>query len=217
MDKQFILSKVEHTNLRADATEADIQKLVQEAKERKAAGVCIPPNRIPLVVREVIDHPLDIITVIGFPYGYDLTAAKQQQIREVRKLGAHHVDIVAPLNLIADQDFDSVFREIELLTRFSQDLGIQVKWILETGWWNSETIRTLCEICLFSKPDYIKTSTGINAPGADTHQIHILKEWIGDTIKIKASGGIKTWEQAEGLITAGADRIGSSSLCTIND
>jgi deoxyribose-phosphate aldolase len=213
MEKDNILGYVECTLLKPDAGTDAFKQLIEDTLQCGGVGICVPPNRVSLCRDLLEENPLEIITVISFPYGYDDITTKAEGIKRALALGARHVDVVCPLGWIREAGWDKVKREFTDLTQVAHNDEGVIKWILETGMWDEVTIKKLCDLALEAGADYVKTSTGINTGGATPEMIRLIKKHVGDKIHIKASGGIKTWEQAAACIQAGAARIGASSLC----
>lgn len=222
-----ILTKVDHTNLDACATLEDIKRLCEEAVQCNCASVCVPPiyceeakcriKAISLMHGLTASVPnTKICTVIGFPFGYGGVNSKSAEIKFTAKY-ADEVDIVINQTAVKNNDFQYVKNEILSLSKYAKSLGIKtVKIIVETcNLTKSEKIE-LCKICMDCPDvDFIKTSTGYGSSGAMLEDIHLWKSLIegkNNSLKIKASGGIRTVKDAEKFIEAGADRIGASKV-----
>ena len=205
----------DHTYLKPETAEADVKRVVQEALDLGCFGVCIPPFFVNLADRLIGDRPLKVVTVIGYPYGYASTPAKVEDIKRALEDGAQELDIVVNIGAVRSGNWNHVHSDIDRCTTAVRLRGKISKLILETGLLTEAEISHLCEICNEAGVDFAKTSTGVNGVGASVDAIHFLRRHLAPTIKIKASGGIRTLETARALIEAGADRIGSSATGAI--
>ena len=206
-----ILAHVDHTLLRADATQDEIFALCDEAVTYGTASVCIPPSYVKAVRSKYPE--LNICTVIGFPLGYSAAAVKLAELWQADADGADEFDVVINLGMVKDGDLEGVAAELELLRDASG--GCIMKVIIETCYLTDEEKIALCEIVTNIGADYIKTSTGFGSAGAELSDIDLFRKHIGDSVKIKAAGGIRTREAMESFLTAGCDRLGTSSAIKI--
>lgn len=207
MDKKEILSHIDHTQLKAFATWEDIVKLCEEAAEYGTASVCIPPAYIGRVHERF--PGLNICTVVGFPLGYSVTAAKVAEVEEALKDGANEIDMVVNISDVKNHLFDKVEEEIRALKKACG--GHILKVIIETCYLTEEEKIAMCEAVTAAGADFIKTSTGFGTGGATMEDVLLFKEHIGEGVKIKAAGGVKTREDLEDFLKAGCERIGTSS------
>ena len=205
-----IAKLIDHTHLKPDCTEQTITKLCDEAENYGFYSVCVPPFFVRFAKTRLVNSDCKVSTVIGYPYGYSTTAAKVEEIKRGDLDGADEFDIVLNIVAIKNHDWNYLKNDIESTTRTAQLKGKVVKIILETALLTREEIAQVCKYCLESEVDYVKTSTGM-FEGADVHTIRLMKEILGDKVKIKASGGIRNLRQAEEMVAAGANRIGTSS------
>ncbi len=208
MDRQEILSHIDHTLLKPTATWADIQALCQEAVTCRTATVCIPASY--LEQARAAFPGLALCTVIGFPLGYTTTQAKCAEAADAVIKGADEVDMVVNLGWVKDGLFDQVTREIAAVKAACG--GRPLKVIVETCYLTREEKIALCGCVTRGGADYIKTSTGFGTAGATVEDVKLFREHISPDMRVKAAGGIRTFEQAQALLEAGADRIGSSTL-----
>jgi len=199
---------IEHTNLKPTATEEDIKKLCEEAKEYQFASVCVNPHYVPLVKELLENTNIEITTVIGFPLGANSIETKVYETIDAIEKGATEIDMVANIGAIKDKDFEYVKREIEEV-RFSCD-GKPLKVIIETCYLTKEEIEKMTEICNETFVNYIKTSTGFGIRGVTIEDIEIINNKKSEILEIKASGGINSKKQVEELINLGVTRIGTS-------
>lgn len=212
MELKEILARCDHTLLRVDATQAEIQKLCDEGIQYGCASVCIPPCHVAGAKRYVGDK-LPICTVIGFPNGYMTTAAKAFEAADAVRNGADEIDMVINLAMVKDRCWDEVAADIATVRESTQ--GKVLKVIIETCLLTDEEKIRLCQIVSDSGADYIKTSTGFSTGGATREDVELLRKNSADHLKVKAAGGIKTLEDAEDMIRLGADRLGTSRIVKI--
>jgi len=202
---------IDHTTLKASTRLRDIEKLCQEAKEYNFFAVCIPPYFVRNATRFLKESKVKVATVIGFPMGYSATPSKAAEIHKAIDDGADEIDVVINLSAVKSRDWSYVKNDIETMTVAAQMKGKSIKVILETATLNQKEIKKLCEICVVAGVNFVKTSTGFNGDGASVEVVEFLRKNLPDTIKIKASGGIRSAKKAQKMINAGADRIGTSS------
>lgn len=208
-----IAGYIDHTLLRVDCTADEIRQLCEEAKTHQFAAVCVPPFFVQLAAQFLEDHfpKVKIATVVGFPMGYSSTPAKIEEIKRAFDDGADEVDAVINLCAVKGKNWSYVANDIESMTTAARLRGKRIKLILETGLLNELELEKLSEYILQSEPDFVKTSTGFHGTGAELSKVLFLRKLLGDKIAIKASGGIRSKEDAIGFIQAGATRIGTSS------
>lgn len=208
MNKQEILGHIDHTLLKAFSTWDQIKALCDDAVEYKTASVCIPPSFVKRA-KETYGDALNVCTVIGFPLGYNTTAVKAFEVREAIADGASEVDMVINIGALKDKDYDYVQNEIAELKKAAGDHILKV--IVETCYLTEEEKAKVCELVTNAGADYIKTSTGFGTGGATIEDINLFKAHIGPSVKMKASGGVKTVEDLDMFLDAGCERIGTSS------
>jgi deoxyribose-phosphate aldolase len=207
-----ILSCIDHTLLKATASWQDITKLCNEAVRWRTASVCIPPCYVKPAHDEFGDG-LTIATVIGFPLGYSITAAKVLETERAILSGANEIDMVINVADVKSGRLDWVEEEIKLQRKASE--GRILKVIVETCYLTQEEKIALCAIVTRAGADYIKTSTGFGSAGATLEDVRLFKAHIGPQVKIKAAGGIRTREDMIQFLEAGASRIGTSSAAIL--
>ena len=203
-----IAAYIDHTLLKPTATWQQIEALCDEAIRYKTASVCIPPNYIARV-KEKYGDDLKIATVIGFPLGYETTAAKAEETATALDDGADEIDMVINITDVKNSDYDLVREEIASLKAICADKILKV--IVETCYLTKEEKINMCNIVTEAGADYIKTSTGFGTAGATLEDVKLFKEYIGENVKIKAAGGIRTKEDMIAYIKEGVSRIGCSS------
>lgn len=209
MTPKEIFSKVDHTLLSVTATEEEFIALAEEDIKAGAASICVTPAAVPFLKQKFGDK-IRITTVIGFPNGYNTTAAKVAETEDAVKNGADEVDMVIAVGKAKEKDYDYLLREIKAVRAAAK--GKILKVIVETCLLTEEEKIALCKIVTEAGADYIKTSTGFSKAGAQLEDILLFKKHIGKNVKIKAAGGIRTLADAEKFIEAGADRIGASAV-----
>lgn len=208
---------LEHTLLKPNVTADEIKQLCVDAIAHSFVAVCVPPYYVALAARKLDDTPIKVVTVVGFPMGYEATQVKVEQVKQSIEQGVDEVDMVVNIAAIKDGNWSYVSNDIRSVTMAAHIKGKQIKVIFETGILTQEEILRLCDICNDIKVDYVKTSTGINASGVTLDTILCLRDNLNG-IKLKASGGIKTKAFAEQLMKAGVSRIGTSAaLAIINE
>ena len=209
MEWNQILSHVDHTLLKQEARWEDIQKIVEEGIHYGCASVCIPPSYVKQAA-EYAQGKVKVCTVIGFPNGYNTTAAKRFEARNAVDSGADEIDMVVNLGWVKDGLYGQVLEEIRSV-KFSCGEHV-LKVIIETCLLTQEEKERLCQVVSESGADYIKTSTGFSTGGATREDVALLREHTAPQVKVKAAGGISSKEDAEDFLALGADRLGTSRL-----
>jgi deoxyribose-phosphate aldolase len=212
MDRQEILKKVDHTLLAQTATWEEIKEICDDAIKYQTASICIPPSYVKEAKAYVQDQ-MAVCTVIGFPNGYNTTAVKKAETEDALKNGADEIDMVINIGWVKDKKFAQIEEEIRTLKKACGTKILKV--IIETCLLTQEEKIQLCEIVTVSGADYIKTSTGFSTAGATPVDIALFAKHVGKNVKIKAAGGISSFEDAEEFVRLGADRLGTSRLVKI--
>lgn len=202
---------IEHTLLKPDATAADVSACIAQAVEHQFVGICIPPYYVTQAKKELGKNPQRIVTVVGFPLGFPVYSAKVDEVKKALHEGAHEIDMVINIAALKNGDYRTVQNEIDSVTTLVHFSSKKVKVIIETGLLTLDEIREICHICAQRGVDFVKTSTGFSGQGADAGVIAKMRLWLPSKIGIKASGGIRTREQALAMVEAGATRIGTSN------
>lgn len=206
MNNNDIFKYVDHTKLSATATSDEILILCSEAVKYDTASVCIPPCYIELAKKE---YPsLNICTVIGFPLGYCTTETKVFETKDAVAKGADEIDMVINVGMVKNKQYDKVLEEIKAVKEACG--GKLLKVIIEACYLTDDEKIMLCKLVTEAKAEYIKTSTGFGTGGATAEDIIIFKNNIGENVKMKAAGGIRTKEDMEKFIELGCSRIGTS-------
>lgn len=204
---------IDHTNLKMDATSEDIAKLCREATEYNFETVCVHPCYVGLAKELLEGTNVGVCCVVGFPLGMNTPKTKVFEAIDAVENGADEIDMVINVGALKDKDYEYVKAEIEEI-RDSID-GKALKVIIETSLLTNDEIIKMTEICNETFVNYIKTSTGFGSRGASLEDVSLINEYRNEVLEIKASGGIKTYEQMNELINAGATRIGTSSGVSI--
>lgn len=210
-------SYIDHTLLTATASETNIRKICEEAWIHQFKAICVAPTYVPYVVEmmEFCPVKIEIATVIGFPMGYTTTQVKTAEASEALDNGATELDVVMNLSQFKSMAYLSIREELKQLSDLAHARNALLKVIIETAWLDTFDLYTACEICAEANVDFVKTSTGFAPAGADVETVRKMRAILPAEVKIKASGGIKTYEQAVAMIEAGAERIGTSSGVSI--
>ena len=209
MDRSELLSHVDHTLLRPEATWTEIMHLCDEALKYKTASVCIPPNFVQACAR-YLQGRVKVCTVIGFPNGYNSVQIKVLETAEAIKNGADEIDMVINIGLVKDQQWGLIMDEILAVKKECR--GKVLKVIIETCLLTDEEKKRLCRIVSNAEADYIKTSTGFSTGGATREDVALMVANVSRGVKVKAAGGISTLQDAEDFLALGADRLGTSKV-----
>lgn len=212
MTEKEIFQHIDYTQLKAFATWEDIVKLCEEAVEFQTASVCVPPAYIRRI-KETYGEKVTICTVIGFPLGYSVTAAKVKETQEALADGAQEIDMVVNISDVKNGLYEKVTEEIKAVKAACGNHILKV--IVETCYLTEEEKIAMCKSVTEAGADYIKTSTGFGSGGATLADVELFKKHIGEKVKIKAAGGVKTREDLEAFLAAGCERIGASSVVGI--
>ena len=209
MEIKDIVKIVDHTLLKQCATSADIENLCKEAVKYGAASVCVPPSHVKTAA-EFLKGALPVCTVIGFPNGYSTTAVKCFETADAIANGAEEIDMVVNLGLVREGRFGAVLDEIKAVKAACG--GKLLKVIVETCLLTEEEKTELCRVVSQSGAEFIKTSTGFGGGGATREDVALMRRESADHVKVKASGGIASLEDAEDFINLGAERLGTSRV-----
>jgi deoxyribose-phosphate aldolase len=205
---------IDHTVLKPEATQKQIQTLCEEAKTYGFASVCVNPYWVPLAKKLLEGSDVLVCTVIGFPLGATLTEAKAFETRVSIEKGASEVDMVINIGALKDGDLATVEADIKAVVDEAGERAL-VKVILETCLLTTEEIETASRLAVKAGADYVKTSTGFSTGGASTEAVKLMRRVVGPDKGVKASGGIRDRETAEAMVEAGASRIGASASVAI--
>ena len=202
-----LASYIDHTLLKPTATKADILRLCEEAKQYHFASVCVNPCWVALCADVLKGSGVNVCTVIGFPLGANTSEIKAQEAALAIKQGAQEVDMVINIGALKEGNTDYVYQDILAVRKASE--GKVLKVIIETSYLTDEEKKTVCKLSAKAGADFVKTSTGFSNAGATAEDVKLMKEASG--IKVKASGGVRTKEDALKMIEAGASRLGASA------
>lgn len=206
---------IDHTLLKQTTTLAEIETLCKEATEHGFAAVCVPPLYVKKAKEFLQNTEVKVATVIGFPLGYSAIEAKVAEIVLAIVDGADELDMVANISAIKNNDWTFIGNEINTIMPIVKSKNKIIKVIIESGVLTDEEIIKCCDIYGAAGVDYVKTSTGFADKGASIHDVKLIRAHLSDSVKIKASGGIRSYSFAKELINAGANRIGCSASIEI--
>ncbi|WP_028550195.1 deoxyribose-phosphate aldolase [Paenibacillus sp. UNC451MF] len=201
---------IDHTLLRADATQAEITKLTEEAKKYKFASVCVNPTWVAYSAKQLAGTEVKVCTVIGFPLGATTSAVKAFEVKDAIANGAAEVDMVINVAALKDKDNELVEKDIKAVVDAASGRAL-VKVIIETCLLNDEEKARACELAVKAGADFVKTSTGFSTGGATPEDVALMRKTVGQHVGVKASGGVRSLDDMKKMIEAGATRIGASS------
>lgn len=200
---------IDHTILKRDAIKSEIDKIIDEAIKYEFKTICIHPTWIEHAKERLSNTDIGITVVFGFPYGTQTTETKIFEAKDALEKGATELDMVINVGKLHDNDIEYLKRELSLVREATK--GVTIKLILETGLLTKDEIKIASKLGVDAKWDFIKTSTGIQTTGATTEDVKIMKDIAGNSSKVKASGGVRSYDDAVKMIEAGASRIGTSN------
>jgi deoxyribose-phosphate aldolase len=201
---------IDHTLLKPDATQADIQQLCREAAEYRFASVCVNPMWVPLCVSLLSGSSVAVCTVVGFPLGANETEIKALETRRAVQQGAREIDMVLPIGALKSGQLAAVYNDIAAVRRESVGVAC-LKVIIEAALLTGSEKVAACTLALDAGADYVKTSTGFAKSGASVEDVRLMRRVVGHDVGVKAAGGIKDRSAADAMIAAGANRIGASA------
>ncbi len=210
MNAQQIAAMIDHTLLKADGTKQDIIKLCEEAKQYNFATVCVNPYWVSIAFKALLGSKVGITTVIGFPLGASSTFTKATEAKDAIANGATEIDMVLNVGAMKSGDFQAVEEDIRQVAQVCQGKAI-LKVIIETCYLTNQEKQQAAQMCKLAGANFVKTSTGFGPAGATLEDIQLIRETVGATMGIKASGGVRDLAFALQLIGAGATRLGTSS------
>ena len=204
---------IDHTILKADATKEAVIKVIDEAKKYEFASVCLEPCWVSLAAERLKDSPVKVCTVIGFPLGANTKTVKAFEAKEAVDNGADEVDMVLNIGALKSGEEAMVLEDMKAVREAAKDAVVKV--ILETCLLTDDEKKKACALAKEAGLDFVKTSTGFSTAGATVEDVKLMREAVGDTMGVKASGGIRDTKTAEAMIAAGASRIGASKSIAI--
>jgi len=202
---------IDHTNLRPEATRDQIVQLCREARELGFCAVVVNACYVEMAAAQLRGCDTKVASVVGFPLGATLSSVKRFEATEAMRLGASEIDMVMNIGALKSGDREQVLSDIRLVAQVTHGQGGLLKSILETGLLTDEEKKVACELSVTARADYVKTSTGFLGGGATVADVALMRRIVGSQIGVKASGGIRTAADAQAMIKAGANRIGTSS------
>lgn len=205
---------MDHTILKADATEQDVLQVIEEAKEYHFYSVCINPTWVKLAAEKLAGEPVAVCTVIGFPLGANTSEVKAYETTDAINNGVDEVDMVINVGALKSAQYKKVQQDIEAVVAAAKDRAL-VKVIIETALLTKEEIVKACELAQAAGADFVKTSTGFSTSGAAAADVKLMRETVGSSMGVKASGGIHSAQEAMAMIEAGANRLGTSASVAI--
>ncbi|ANY74291.1 deoxyribose-phosphate aldolase [Paenibacillus ihbetae] len=205
-----IAGMIDHTLLKADATEAEILRITEEAKKYEFASVCVNPGWVKLCAEQLAGTKVKVCTVIGFPLGATTSAVKAFETKDAIANGAAEVDMVINIGALKDGNNELVQSDIQSVVDAAAGKAL-VKVIIETSLLTDEEKVRACELAVKAGADYVKTSTGFSTGGATPEDVALMRKTVGEGTGVKASGGVRSREDMDRMIEAGATRIGASS------
>ncbi|MGT2771270.1 deoxyribose-phosphate aldolase [Streptococcus marimammalium] len=200
---------IDHTLLKAESTEKQINQLIEEAKQYQFASVCVNPSHVKHASEKLKDSPVKVCTVVGFPLGATTSATKAFETKEAISNGADEIDMVINIGQLKSGNLDFVEKDIRSVVKASDDKLVKV--IIETALLTDDEKVTACQVAVKAGADFVKTSTGFSTGGATVPDIALMRETVGPDIGVKAAGGARSYEDAQAFIKAGATRIGTSA------
>lgn len=201
---------IDHTLLKADAKKAEIMELCEEARQYAFASVCVNPTWVKTAAAALEGSPVKVCTVIGFPLGASTSEVKAFETENAIRNGAGEIDMVINIGALRNGDNEMVRKDIEAVVDVAKDKAL-VKVIIETALLTDQEKRTACELAVLAGADFVKTSTGFSTGGATEEDIKLMRAVVGPKTGVKASGGVRSFEDMKKMIDAGATRIGASS------
>jgi deoxyribose-phosphate aldolase len=214
MDAQKLAQMIDHTLLAPEATMADVERLCAEAIDLQVGAICISPSLLPLTTG-LLPSSIKTAAVVGFPSGAHNPSVKSREAQQACEHGANEIDMVVNLALVSSANWSAITDEVSAV-RAVIPSGVILKVIIESALWSDEQIIGVCSAAVLGGADFVKTSTGFHkSGGASIANVRLMRKTVGETIGVKASGGIRTYADAIAMIDAGATRIGASASRSI--
>jgi deoxyribose-phosphate aldolase len=214
-NRSRIASFIDHTILKPEATRDDVIRVCAEARQYGFAGVCVNSHWVPLVSEQLKGSPVKVCTVAGFPLGAASTDAKVAETAAAVRDGAQEIDMVINVGALRSGDLDTVERDIRRVVETAHKGGAAVKVILETALLTDAQKETACDLSKSAGADFVKTSTGFGPGGATAKDVALMRARVGNSMGVKAAGGIRTLDDFNTMVEAGANRVGASSSIKI--
>lgn len=208
---QSLARYIDHTLLKPDAGEQDVLRIAQEAVTHSFASVCVNPVWVPTVAKALEGSPVKTCSVVGFPLGATPTEVKVFEAQRAIQSGAQEIDMVVNIADAKSGNFDALVSDIAPVAKATHIGGALLKVIIESGLLTDDQVVSACRASIAADADFVKTSTGFNGSGATVHHVRLMRETVGPDVGVKASGGVRSAEDAKAMIAAGASRLGASS------
>ena len=210
-----VAKTIDHSILKPDFTYADVAAGAELALKYNTASYCIRPMDVAAAAKALAGSTVNVCTVIGFPHGSTTTATKVFETKDAIANGAIEIDMVMNVSAMLSGDFEFVEQDIRAVVEVAHAAGASVKVIFETAFLNDEQIIKACELTEKAGADYVKTSTGFASEGATTHNVALMKKTVGDRLKVKSSGGVRTLDQLIDYMDLGVTRSGCSATAQV--
>jgi deoxyribose-phosphate aldolase len=210
-----VAKTIDHSILKPDFTYSDVAAGAELALNYNTASYCIRPMDVAAAAKALAGSSVNVCTVIGFPHGSTTTATKAFETKDAIANGAVEIDMVMNVSAMLSGDFDFVEQDIRAVVEIAHAAGASVKVIFETAFLNDEQIIKACELTENAGADYVKTSTGFASEGATTHNVALMKKTVGDRLKVKSSGGVRTLDQLIDYMDLGVTRSGCSATAQV--
>ena len=210
-----VAKTIDHSILKPDFTYADVAAGAELALKYSTASYCIRPMDVAAAAKALAGSSVNVCTVIGFPHGSTTTATKAFETKDAIANGAVEIDMVMNVSAMLSGDFDFVEQDIRAVVEVAHSAGASVKVIFETAFLNDEQIIKACELTENAGADYVKTSTGFASEGATTHNVALMKKTVGERLKVKSSGGVRTLDQLIDYMDLGVTRSGCSATAQV--
>lgn len=210
-----VAKTIDHSILKPDFTYVDVAAGAELALKYNTASYCIRPMDVAAAAKALTGSTVNVCTVIGFPHGSTTTATKAFETQDAISNGATEIDMVINVSALLSGDFDYVEKDIRAVVEVAHAKGASVKVIFETAFLNDEQIVKACELTERAGADYVKTSTGFASEGATTHNVSLMKQTVGDRLKVKSSGGVRTLDQLIDYMDIGVTRSGCSATAQV--
>ncbi|SHI73158.1 deoxyribose-phosphate aldolase [Tangfeifania diversioriginum] len=211
MTKEEVAKTIDHAVLKPEFTEADLQKHARMCMDNGVFSMCVKPCDISAAKELLKDSGVKVSCVLSFPHGADATPVKAFQAKQAIEDGVDEIDMVMNIGRFLGDDYHYVVEDIKAVVEVAHKHDVPVKVIQESGFLSPEQITKACELSFMAGADFVKTSTGFGPGGAKPEYIDVMVKTVGDKMKIKASGGIRTWDDAVAFLEQGADRLGIGS------
>ncbi len=213
--KQEVAATIDHAVLKPEFTDADLMEQAAMCIENNVFSMCVKPCDVKAAAGLLKDSSVKVSCVLSFPHGADTTATKAFQAQQAIQDGVDEIDMVMNIGKFMSEDFDYVKNDIKAVVDVAHQHNVLVKVIQESGYLTLEQIAKACEIALEAGADFVKTSTGFGPGSATPEAIGVMIKTVGDKMQVKASGGIRTWDEAVAYLEQGADRLGVGSTAAV--